>query len=127
MTKRHAEVLEVWGDGRHTFRLALGEWRELQQLLQLGPLALYKKFVRGEWTADEIYETLRVALIGGGLEPAKAYTLVQRYVAELETPLMSHIPVILAIIQPAIATPKGEKSLAKKRQAVKNKAISPDA
>jgi hypothetical protein len=77
---RSAQIVLPWADGEYTFRLGLGEFRELQEKCKAGPPAIHRRLLTGEWFIDDIRETVRLGLIGGGLEPARALSKVQRYV-----------------------------------------------
>lgn len=98
--RRHAEITLAWADGEHAFRLGLGQLRELQEKTDAGPAFLLDRLSRGTWRVDDIRETIRLGLIGGGKAPAEALALVTRYVDE--RPLMESIPVAQAIIMVAI-------------------------
>lgn len=86
---RDASLTLEWGDGRHTFRLALGQLRELQENVNksrarlgaslLGPVTLYKLLASGDAWPDEINEIVRLGLIGGGKTPIEAFRLVELY------------------------------------------------
>lgn len=74
-----------WGDGSYTFRLDIGDLRELQENpnVGLGPIALFRRIERDEWRVDDIPEVIRLALIRGSkMPPVKALKLVQRYYHE---------------------------------------------
>lgn len=78
---RHGDVTLVWADGEYTFRLAIAQLRELQEKCDAGPLELYRRMLIGNWRLDDIRETIRLGLIGGGqVPPAAALKLVIRYV-----------------------------------------------
>lgn len=69
-----------FGDGTHRFRLALGELEELQEKTGIGPFLLWQRLLHGEWRTADVRETLRLGLIGGGMEPVAALNLIRRYV-----------------------------------------------
>lgn len=79
---RNASVSFDWADDTHTFRLPLGQLRELQEKTGVGPLSLLRRLDNGSWMADDAREVLRCGLIGGGMEPDRALTMVRRYVDE---------------------------------------------
>ena len=66
-----AEMI-VWPGGEHPFRLALAQLEGLQQKTDCGPEWLAMKLRSGQWTATEVFETLRWGLIGGGMGDAAA-------------------------------------------------------
>lgn len=73
-------VTMVWADGEHRFRLAIGQLRELQEKTGVGPQRLYERIFTGDWHVDDLRETIRLGLIGGGAKPTDAVKLVERYV-----------------------------------------------
>lgn len=77
---RDASVTFRWADGEHTFRLALGQVRELQEKCDAGPAELFARMFNQAYRVDDLRETIRLGLIGGGMTPAKASTIVERYV-----------------------------------------------
>ncbi len=76
-----ASVTLEWADGEHTFRLAFGQIRELQEKTGVGPARLLARLMDETWLLDDVVETLRLGLIGGGMRPPEARRLVDRYVA----------------------------------------------
>lgn len=79
---RDALITEILGDGPHDFRLAYGNFLELQEKTGVGPFTLYRRFNDHEWQVQDIYETIRIGLIGGGMKPRDAYVLAKRYVMD---------------------------------------------
>lgn len=77
---RDGSITFSWADGEHKFRLALGQLRELQEKADAGPELIFTRLEAGSWRVDDIVETIRLGLIGGGADSTKARTLVQRYV-----------------------------------------------
>ena len=76
---RGGEVTLDFGDGAHTFRLRLGELRELQDKTDCGPELLLMRMQAKAWRVDDVRETLRLGLIGGGMKPIEALKLINRY------------------------------------------------
>lgn len=116
-----ARVTIAWGDGDHVFRLALAQLIELQEKADAGPLELYQRISRGHWRVQDLRETIRLGLIGGGLDPAKALVLVKRYTDE--RPLLESVPVALEIITAALAMPETPDT--GKAEAVTETGVSP--
>ena len=79
---RNGAITIDFGDDTYRFRLALGELEELQEKTGVGPFKLMQRLIGGEWSTADVRETLRIGLVGGGLEPSKALGLVRRYVDE---------------------------------------------
>lgn len=105
---RNGHIEFTWGDGEYKFRLALAQLEELQEKTDAGPLYLLQRIQRGEWRVRDLRETIRLGLIGGGLEPDKATVLVKRYFDD--RPLVEGVKPALAILTAAIVgAPDGEK------------------
>lgn len=83
---RDARIDLAWADGNHSFRLAWGQLAELQEKCDAGPYVILNRLHSGEWRIEDISNAIRLGLIGGGMAPAAALTLTQRYV-EARPPL----------------------------------------
>lgn len=79
---RSADIDLKWADGDHRFRLAIGELRELQEKCDAGPPLILERLSTNRWRVEDVRETLRLGLIGGGATPAAALALIERYVDE---------------------------------------------
>lgn len=99
-----ARVSLVWGDGEHSFRLPFAQLVELQEKTDAGPLELFQRIGSGRWRVQDLRETLRLGLIGGGMEPAAAVLMVRRYVEQ--RPLAESVAPALEILTAAIAVPE---------------------
>jgi hypothetical protein len=86
---RDGSVTITWGDGEYRFRLAIGEIRELQEKCDAGPQEILRRLTAGTWRLNDMRETIRIGLIGGGMKPAEALGKVTRYVDEF--PLLDNI------------------------------------
>jgi len=69
-----------WADAKYTFRLGWSELALLQEATDCGPMVLLDRLGGRTWRIQDISHTIRLGLIGGGLEPAKALSLVETYV-----------------------------------------------
>lgn len=105
---RNGSVTTFWADGEYTFRLAIGQLRELQEKTGVGPYKLYERLIRGEWRADDVREAIRLGLIGGGLKPADAHKLVGDHFDQYGMPLIDHVPAALEIMAAALIGPDDE-------------------
>lgn len=114
-----------WGDGEHVFKLALAQVRELQERCKAGPAEIAERLQSSRWFVDDIRETLRLGLIGGGKTPVEALTLVKRYVDE--RPLAENIIVanvlIMSVLYGVADDPVGKKEEAE--GAATETAVSP--
>lgn len=84
----------VWDGGEHPFRLGIGELRALQSATGVGPLFLLGRITGSQWFVDDIIETVRLGLIGGGMDPSEAKRLTDRVFIE-NTPAL-HRSMLLA-------------------------------
>lgn len=107
---RHGEIKIPWGDDEHTFRLGYGELRKLQEACDAGPPRIADRLrpydplrnPHGDnWRTEDIRETIRLGLIGGGMEQSAALTLIRKFVDEV--PLLQNRLIAWAIIQAAVA------------------------
>jgi hypothetical protein len=89
---RNGSIDLDFADGTYTFRLAIGQLRELQETVNktriklgaplIGPASLYNLLVSRDAWMHEVREVMRLGLIGGGTKPVEAVDLVRRYVEE---------------------------------------------
>jgi hypothetical protein len=104
---RKAEATFAWGDGVYTFRLPVDSVLELQEKTDCGPYELLDRFRNNAWRIQDIRETIRIALIGGGVKPPKAFALVQRYVDK--RPMAENVPACLVIMTAAVLGVPGDE------------------
>jgi hypothetical protein len=76
---RSAKVTLPFGDGAHDFALLIGQLEELQEKCDAGPEAVFNRIASGTWMVADVRETLRLGLVGAGMESIKAAILVDRY------------------------------------------------
>lgn len=77
---RSARAKLFFADREHEFGLQIAEAEELQELTGFGPQALWKRAASGDWGPKELVETIRLGLVGGGMDKEKAWRLVERHV-----------------------------------------------
>lgn len=78
-----------WGDGDNTFRIAIGEFRELQERVNsrraasglpgIGPGDFVNTLRHNNAWPDDARDVLRVGLIGAGMKPATAHQKLVQY------------------------------------------------
>lgn len=90
------EVTLPWGDGRHPFCLPIGQVRELEEKRGVGSLTLARRISNGDWFFDDLRETIRLGLIGGGKTPVEALKLVEQYIDV--RPPAENVPTAYAIL-----------------------------
>jgi hypothetical protein len=96
-TSRSTTVKFEWADGEHEFCLPLGQLRDLQKACDAGPRVIFDRLASGRWLVDDIYETIRLGLIGGGMAPLRALGLVNKYVAK--RPLIENVGAAMQILE----------------------------
>ncbi|MGB0855029.1 MAG: gene transfer agent family protein [Pikeienuella sp.] len=85
-----------WVGGEHEFALPIGNLRALQTSCDAGPQEVYNRITLGTWRVDDLFETVRQGLIGGGMTVSDAGPLVTRL---FEThPLKEFEPVASAVL-----------------------------
>src|SRR5262245_31460204 len=76
----NGEIELTWGDGEHKFNIAkLKLILELEENCKAGVAEIYYRISNGKWKWEDIRETLRLGLIGGGATPQQALRLINRY------------------------------------------------
>lgn len=114
---RDASIELDFADGTYKFRLAIGQLAELDEKTDRGPLELLSMIDNHTWRPLHVREVIRLGLIGGGTAPAKATTLLKRYVDDM--PWVNWLPVARAIIFAAVAGPPDGEKPGKKAGAAK--------
>lgn len=94
----------VWGDGLNRFALHIGELRELQKKCDAGPQRILQRLASVDWLIDDIRETIRLGLIGGGKTPSEAHALAVRYFDE-RPPLESRSVAQVILMQAIVGVP----------------------
>lgn len=109
---RNAQIVLTWADGEYPFRLGIAQLAELQEKTGAGPWyiqwALSSLLPMGDLPivpprdASPAYvtETIRLGLIGAGMEAVKALKLVRAYVGVGQ--ITENISVAFAIIGVAL-------------------------
>lgn len=104
---RDGSVTLPFVDGPKTFRLGWGELIKLQEACDAGPYVIYRRLMMGGWKLQDISNTIRLGLIGGGMTPELALNFVRDYV-EARPPLES-IPLAQGILGTALQGAPDEK------------------
>src|SRR5215471_13618044 len=113
MSKEDGSVTLTWGDGEHTFRIAFGQWHELQESINkhrieigeptIGPMGLLRGLLSGDAWPHDVREVIRLGLIGGGMKTDRALVLVKRHVEA--KPYFQSMPTARIILQTAMFGP----------------------
>ncbi|MGF7053988.1 hypothetical protein GGC47_003176 [Bosea sp. OAE752] len=110
-----------WADGTYPFCLPLAQLEELQALCEAGPLVIAQRLEHGQWTSKEVYHTLRLGLIGGGMSPVAALHKTKLYVLAEDRPWAENVPFAHAVIS-AVVFGKPDETVGKSRAARKSRA-----
>lgn len=111
---RDGSVMLPFADGEYRFRLAWGQLAELQEKCNAGPYVVLDRLLTMTARIEDIAETVRLGLIGGGADPYAATKLVTTYVKE--RPLNETIVIAQQILGAAvIGSP--EEEIEKKSEA----------
>lgn len=106
------EITTQWADGTYTFRLTVNGIIELEQKCDAPFAVIFGRLTSGAFALNDIRETLRIALIGGGKTPVEAMKLIERYAL----PLADSLPIAKAIMAGVMfgfeASPLGEAKAA---------------
>lgn len=98
---RRGDIELVFGDGKHRFRLAIGELGDLEKATGLGPFELFEKFIAKRWRVGEIREVIRIGLIGGGMSKMEAVELVDEHIDDW--PWVENVSIALEVLNAALA------------------------
>lgn len=109
----HGWLTRDWGDGQYSFRLVFGGWKEIHEKCGVGPAEMLDRLVNRKWLANDLYEIVRLALIGGGMSAVDAMKKATDYVKE--RPLMESVPIAIEIVSVSLMGPVGEVVAAKKK------------
>lgn len=105
-----------WGDGDQVFNIAkIKECLELEEKCgDCGIFEIFNRITEGKARLNDIRETIRLGLIGGGKTPVQALVLVKRYVDD--RPLIESLPVARTILMAALVGVPGDE-VGKKQEA----------
>jgi hypothetical protein len=96
-----------WGDGEYLFNVArIGVALELEEKCGAGLSEIMQRLLTDRWKINDVRETLRLGLIGGGTKPEDAKKLLRRYFED--TPIGEHVPVARVILMAAILGVPGD-------------------
>jgi hypothetical protein len=96
----------TWQGGEHEFALPIGQLRALQDRCDAGPAHVLGRLASGQWRVDDVTETIRLALMGGGLERSEAVRLVKLHVEE--KPLAQSVTLASAVLMAALYGPEDD-------------------
>lgn len=100
----HGSVELVFGGDTRTFRLGIAELLALQAKRDSGPMEIVRRLQLGTWRVEDIVETIRIGLIGGGTQTPAEAKAAQKLVEENVRPpqITMHVLTALAILLSAL-------------------------
>lgn len=110
--KRRSKVNLDFAGGDFDFCLRIGELIELQEKCDAGPPLILARLQQGAWKVEDVRETIRLGLIGGGMAATEASVKVKAYVdnPDRDPPLAGYALTASAILAAAILSVKEEEA-----------------
>jgi hypothetical protein len=108
---RPSAPLIAWPQGEHAFWLNLGELRALEAACDAGFMLIWTRMISSQPRVDDVYQTIRLGLIGGGMPSEKANALTAKAFEEssIMTLMRTAEPVLrISILWDEERTPTGE-------------------
>src|SRR5262245_40371087 len=96
-------VTIVWRGGEHPFCIArIGELLALEEACRAGVMEVLRRLESETWRINDVRETIRLGLIGGGMDPERAMVAVKLHVDGNPHGLAPSVLVAHAILAAAI-------------------------
>lgn len=92
----------TWPGGEHHFALSIDLLRALEDKCDAGPAWILARLSDGKWRVNDVTETIRLGLEGGGMEKTEARKLAKRHVED--APLTEFVLTAQAILMAALYT-----------------------
>lgn len=70
----------VWAGGEDQFALTIGQLLDLETKCNAGVAVICSRLENGAWGLNDVRETIRLGLIGGGADPERAMQKVKSHV-----------------------------------------------
>jgi len=119
MANRNGSTELDFGDNTYPFRLGWGELQKLQEACDAGPYVILQRLTSETFKTQDVRETLRFGLIGGGMEPSAALKLIRDYVEE--RPLVENVFKAASVLGAALFGAPEEETGKKPQAAGKTK------
>ena len=87
------------GDAEYDLLLSPAVIVELERLTGRGIGGIFRRLAASEFSFAEVIDTIRLGLVGGGMDPRRAAELVETYVKP--RPLAETFPMALAVMEAA--------------------------
>lgn len=122
-----------WGDGETRFKIAIGEFRELQEKVNgrraamglpgIGPQEFSNALRTNNAWPDDVRDVLRVGMVGGGMTPAAAHRKLVLYFDH--RPPVESYQTAFAVFAAAFVGAPGDEMLKKKTATTDPTSLSP--
>lgn len=99
----HSTIARDFGDGTYSFGLTWAGMLELEEKSKSPLLPLLLRLSTNVWHVNDAPAVIRLGLIGGGLAPTKALTLVRDYVEA--RPSNEFVPLAAEVLRLALFGP----------------------
>lgn len=96
----------TWPGGEHCFALPIELLRALEQKCDAGPAWILGRLGSSQWRVDDVVETIRLGLEGGGMHKDDAHKMVRQHVEGV--PLTESVLTAHAILMAALYGAGGE-------------------
>lgn len=104
----NGQVELTWADGTYLFNIAkIKSVLELEEKCDAGVAEIFKRIGEGRWRINDIRETLRLGLIGGGMPPDKALRIISRYVDD--RPWQESLQPAMVVLMAAMVGVQGDE------------------
>lgn len=120
-------VTLFFGDQEYPFRIRIGEFRELQEkvnrrrvemgLNPVGPTTLANSLRANDAWPDDARDVIRIGLVGGGMEPAKAHRMMTMYF-DAKSPLQFYLTAFTVLMAAFVGVEGDEIGVKKKTMPV---------
>lgn len=75
-------ITRFFGDAEYEFHIGVDEAMEWERAQSKSLYRSFQEFTSGSFFLKDAKEVLRIGLIGGGMEPVKAFSLVEAYLGK---------------------------------------------
>lgn len=93
-------IIEKFAGDDRSFEIKLGQLKALEKEANLGYYVIYELMNLMRHSIDHIMIVIRLGLVGGGMLPNDAQTLVQKEISS--QPFMTYLPLARLILKTAI-------------------------
>lgn len=99
--------LLTWAGGEHDFELRIEHLRALQDRCDAGPEWILSRLTTKQWLVDDVIQTIRLGLEGGGMAKEDARKLVVKFVED--RPLTLSVLTAQAVLLVALYGNEGDQ------------------